>query len=869
MKSRPPTRRRVVALAALLVVLALTPAARTPGPAGGNLPPAARAAAPAGGGNGAFLAAQADLAKKALRSRDYYAAHAAWLAVLEFDPVNLAALEGLVEVAGKSKDADAEALYRLELNRTYAAAAQAGDKKAERALEKSLERQALLEPFAGEAAELVARHSAAMAELGAGYLEKGFHGMALTCWTERSMSVPAGSAEAAEARDAITRCLAEGDDYVAGLNVAPDLGDGGRDQAWIADFDKKTEKFSKAGEWETPHYRIKVAGNWRLGETTARVMEQVAVFYRDVWGLQPDPPPAKPDPTRRDVNITPIALNIYLTKEEYLKRTGSPDWSGGVFMGSEVALWDYENSGQSWRATLPTLFHEASHQFMSEAVGGVPSFVNEGIACQFESIEILPNGTIRRDAPNKQYLQDLVKQIKTDPTFSLGYVMDAKNGNEPKFYAPRWGLFHFLRMYVDDQGGYLYRDALEDYIYSFKRGTPGNAEEHFEEHLVQPLAVPGIASFADFERVWRQWILDLDASLKGRDKRLEQYRSQARMAGLRGEHQTARAFFEKIFDLEPDDPEMLVGLATAAEHTGQPDRAVWMLRRWLAISEPDAPDRSTHAATMTRLDPFSQERASARNELVGGMAGLAQRYDREALPLMAMRVAHDVLEIDPYDPSSRALVARLERETGRSVIRWQRLFNGIDLQGWVGAGSSAAFHVRDGELVADYSRVVDPNNNTEEAGVSLYQTLFVDRNMAGDWSIEMQVNTSADWELAGLCFGARDADHFEAIVLRRGNDGMNRVDFGSFDGIWSFRGDGSYKASYDPTAAAGTRLRVDVRDREVSVTIDGTPLKPVVGGVERGSIKYPMTALRGDAGLLASKGVTRYSDLRLLAGRAR
>jgi hypothetical protein len=141
---------------------------------------------------------------------------------------------------------------------------------------------------------------------------------------------------------------------------------------------------------------------------------------------------------------------------------------------------------------------------------------------------------------------------------------------------------------------------------------------------------------------------------------------------------------------------------------------------------------------------------------------------------------------------------------------------------------------------------------------------MVDRKVDGDWSIETRIKCKDDWQIAGLCFGVKDILHYEAIVLRHTGDGINNVDFGSFDnGTWTFRGDGSVKATYN--AAEGVTLRVNVRGREVSVTVNGQTVKPIVGGKSLPAMKYPLAALRGDIGLLASKGVTRFSDVRLLA----
>jgi hypothetical protein len=257
---------------------------------------------------------------------------------------------------------------------------------------------------------------------------------------------------------------------------------------------------------------------------------------------------------------------------------------------------------------------------------------------------------------------------------------------------------------------------------------------------------------------------------------------------------------------------------------------------------------------------------------------------------MAMRCARSVLAVEPFDPSARALITRLEKETGLTLLRWQRLFNGFDLEGWYSAEGSGSFFVDGGTLLNDSNRVAairDKKKGDDEGegaagpgpaadeGIT-YQALLLDRKVDGDFTLEARLQTGADWKISGLIFGARDTDHYEAIVLRNrpgdekgpGGKALNNVDFGSYDsGAWTFRGDGSIKAEYD--AAAGVVLRLDVRGRAVSVSIDGTPATPIVGGQFAKSIKYPQGALRGDVGLLGSHGVTRYTDIRLRAGDER
>ncbi len=834
--------------------------------------PAARA--PLGDGYGKLVAAQSAAASTAARKGEYEAAEAAWTVLLEYDPSSAVALEGMVDAAAGREDVDAEALALRELIQVWRPLVEAGDNKLARELKKMEQRRSEIDPHAGDAAELLQDYLEDMKELGAAYLADGLHANAMVCWSKVASLVSKGSVDEVAALNAIETCLFEGGDFVAKIDV-PRREIGGKDEAWIAAHDKKTAKWNKAAMVETPHYRIRTNAGWRMLMAAAGAMESVHAFYREIWGIVPDPEVGRPDPSLRNVTVPRIDLNIYRERENYLKRSGAPEWSGGVFKGSEVATYDYSGGtdGESWRDSIKTLFHEASHQFMSVAVGNVPSFVNEGIACLFEGIDILPNGTIRRDLPVMSRLNDLEQRIRAGRLVSLRDVMDPVKGNEPDFYAPRWGLFYYLRMCVDDQGAYIYRELLEDYIYEFKKGTPGNTVEHFENFFLVPTAdSTGVENFDQFEKAWRQWILDLKRNLGEKDERLSAFRKDARMAGLKKDLETALRFNERILDLEPEDIDATHGVAETCEKLGSLDRSVYMYRRFLALSEEDEKRRPKAVSRISALDPHSGSWDEAQRSLVGGMAGLAQKYAAAEMPLMAMRVGHDVLELNAFEASARALVDRLERETGKSVIRWERLFNGFDLDGWRSPGGEGPYYVtRGGDLKADYSRVYDKDRPTgEDAGVSLYRNLFLDRAVQGDWSLEARISADDDWEITGLCFGAKDADHFEAIVLRKTGKGtLQNVDFGSFDGDWNFRGDGSYKADYDIHSKDGVMLRIDVKAKEVFVTLDGEPLNVVVDGKDRESIAYPAGALRGDVGLLVSRGVTGFQDIRLLASKAR
>ena len=854
---------------------------------------AAAATAPVlGTGFERFREGQVNAAKAATRAKDWPAAEAAWDALLEMDPRSIEALDGLADVAQKRGDRDAEVLARLELNERLGQAVAAGDGAQSRPLAKSVERLAQLDPFPGEADALLAAYGEAQAELGRRYFAAGFHANALAAWQRRLLACRPGSPEAQAAQSALAEVLAAAPDAVAS-RYEPVEPPGGPDAAWIAEHDRKHAKFGSAAKWETPHYRIKTNAGWRLGNEVAQCMERVHAFYREIWGIVPDPKPARVPPGLREIAVSPIDINIFATRAEYVTRAGTgneSDWSGGVFKGSEVDTYDQSGpGGKGTRTMMTTLFHECSHQFMDVAVGDVPSFITEGIASLFEGIQVLSNGSIRRDLPVPDRLTPLAEALRKGTALPLRKVFNAPE-NKPELYMYRWGIMYFLRMYVDESGRYVFRARLQDYIYDFKRGGVGDEVEHFTTFVLDEVKAPGLLTFDEFEAVWTKWILDLDAELKTADKRLDGYNAKGRMAGLQDQHADALRWYEKSLDVDADNPDALFGSAEAcaalakAEPAGPAqvsfnDRAVLAWRSFLDAAAEEDERRAPAQSKADRLDPEAEFATDARRSLVGGMASLAQKYDQEKMPRLTMRCARAVLSVEPFDPSARALLARIEKESGLSVVRWRRLFNGFDLEGWYAGEGGESFFVDGGMLINDSARAKSAKAGAlaeAEDDAVTYQALLADRKVDGDFTLQARLQTGKDWAIVGLVFGARDSDHYEAIVLRNrpgdekgpGGGALNNVDFGSYDtGIWTFRGDGSIKAEYD--AAAGVVLRVDVRGREVSVSIDGHPVQPIVGGQIVQAIKYPLGALRGDLGLLASRGATRFSEIRLRAGDER
>lgn len=815
-----------------------------------------------------FLAKQSDLAKAFVRKKDWAGAVKAWRNVLEMDPASLAGLTGVADAVQAMGSRDGELQARYELADALSRAVALGQKDQQRALDSTLARIAELDPQEGRTEALLLDYSNAQKELAKSYEIAGFPASAITAWGRRARLVLVGSSEYLEAAKAIDEIKRTAPAYVA-QRFDPGIVLPTRDAAWIALQDKKSAKFSSALKLETPHYRIKTNAGWRMLQASGAAMERVHGFYREIWGVVPDPKPSKVDPKLREVAIPFIDVNIFKTRDEYIHRTGTgkSDWSGGHFNGSEVNTYDHgEQGGENGiPATLETLFHEASHQFMAVCVGSTPSFVNEGVASLFEGIELLPNGDVRRDLPVNSYLQPLAAALKDGSAPPLKSIFNADE-NEPEQYKYRWGVFYFVRMFVAPDGSYPFRERLVDYIYEFKKGDIGDKAEHFEEFFLKPAALPACQTFAEFEKVWRMWILALDEEQRSGDKRLADFRSKAQ-ASLANDPVTALAYCDRALDIDPDDNLVLATAARACDTMQMKDRALATWRRVLDGLDEESPLRPEATKRIHELDPILADADAARTALAGGMASLAREYDQEAMPLAALRCNRQVLSVDPFEPSARAMVTRLERDTGFSVQRWQRLCNGFDLRGWWGADLKFFAPIEGGVT----SGAAPPGKDKpESAGSLVYQALLCTRQVTGDWAYEARIQTDANWNLVGLVFGAKDSTHYEAIALRKGPDGITRIDHGAYVAeAWTFpHTDGALKfPDADPTK--GILLRIEVRGRMVSASLDGKPILPIVEKQNVASVKYPLAALHGDIGLLASGGVTKFTDVRLLAGAER
>jgi hypothetical protein len=231
------------------------------------------------------------------------------------------------------------------------------------------------------------------------------------------------------------------------------------------------------------------------------------------------------------------------------KKTMLADWAGGSAPegwwspgSNEVITFDTRNTGTERRGTLDpmlvTLFHEASHQFMTllSKGGFTPAWLNEGTASFFEGTTAMADGRVLWPGAAMGRLLSLVSELQSgSPTArqTIEYAEPGSYGAE--YYAFGWGLCYFLQEYEDATTlEYVYRPLYAEYrSRAITKG--GDPMKVFEDVFLGKKSPLGHQTFEDFERDWKKWILDVVQPLNRTDdkarnlrmKRVEQYLAAA------------------------------------------------------------------------------------------------------------------------------------------------------------------------------------------------------------------------------------------------------------------------------------------------------------------------------------------------------
>ncbi|MBK7644103.1 MAG: tetratricopeptide repeat protein [Planctomycetes bacterium] len=629
---------------------------------------------------------------------------------------------------------------------------------------------------------------------------------------------------------------------------------------WVAKNDPLHSEWDTAWELETEHYKVKTDAGYRVLMTAARAMEQVQVFYRLFHQYK-----------TKNEKIPIAGVWIFKNHDEFMT-LGKPSvtWAAGFWNGSEVVTFDPRGEGSTAGLTdlLDVLFHEASHQFTSLAGGGsVPAWLNEGMASFFEGTRLLSNGKLDWNLVASGRLYPLVDDIKAG-THKLADVIQGNVEDYRVFYPWGWGIVYYLFNAEDAQGHLIYRASMRDY---FQKYSTDQHLARFTEFFVTNPKVEGVATIEDFEKRFKQWILDLADADRGKIDVARKFEERGDQQVRLGDWKRAVELYDRSLERDPDYPEVLWKLAAALEQTGETDRAAGILRQWLTVMAPGFLDGSADVDTLKRradaqaripkLDTSAKQLAEIRVKFHGDSLLLASDYDKAGLPRMALRVLRGPATAEPPSERAREMYFAIADKSGVSLESWRLIFNERDLKGFYGGGEGD-FQVEDGVLVASIKEDSDNANKngptTGSAGgadaaaarpdLFAFRRLFVDVEPAGDWSLSAEVLLDKSSTLAGLCFGKKADGRFCGVgLLPKGY--VDLATLGASDGKPLTRNKVDLLSGWN-------KLRVDVAGTRVVVTLNGNEVVDYLFETR--------AEIRGGFGLLAGLGKASFREIKVL-----
>ena len=676
--------------------------------------------------------------------------------------------------------------------------------------------------------------------------------------------------------DAVQRLAAAPDPSLAADAKPVDLLEG-VSREWIREHDEETRAWSDRAKIKRENYRTQTNAGYEILIRCSEAMEQMNAFYRKFfrYGTEED-----------GGSVSRIDLNIYADRDEYLQKTGAPEWSGGLFTGSSVETFVTDGG---FEGTVGTLFHEAAHQFvgLATSAGG---WLNEGIASFFEGTRILSNGTVQMNLPANHRLFPLARRLEK------GWMSDRSDGIEqgdpnqipekaptleilvkgnyewaPAWYAPAWGFVFFFYNFQDPvDGRFLYRDALLEFIQApggvsaFEDKVLGNPAEPTKRVEVRYQAEDLPTTVGEANQLWKEWLIELRDIQLGRSQPVRPWLDWAHYAVRREAWEHAFEHYEKGLQDSPADVGLLVGFADLlADELDNPDRATKLAKR--AVQQLEAQpevDEKLVAAIDKRLkkwDPARETIDEIQAELWATAQGIVRRYRSAGLNMMTMELAWR-LGVELEVPGMFEIYEQAYRDSRKSVQLWRLAYNEEDLRGWADSGNGN-FNVDGIHIESDFD---DAENEYD------YRFLTLDTITSGDFSIECEVAAMpGEVTYCGLVFGKKTERAFHAALVFPEKEAQVGTTGSGFIDLVSFFGDTDNRTwrhvpTFDPNspvqvseAERWDKLRVDVIGSVVDVWFNGR----YIATQDFGSAD----ALRGAFGLVTGPGEARWRNVRYLA----
>lgn len=276
------------------------------------------------------------------------------------------------------------------------------------------------------------------------------------------------------------------------------------------DLDEAAAERTEGDAWplitlESEHYEFECNLEPEVVQLVADTLDDIHAYYVQIYF----------DGDEKAARSPKATIRVHPSKESMLG-----DWSGGTAPEgwwspgeNRVTCYDTRTTTGSLDWMLTTLFHEASHQFMtllSRKGGWAPSWLNEGTASFFEGAVAMADHRVLWPDAALPRLMNLASMLESSSGPDARQVVSYSSpGSYPGDHYPfGWGLVYFLQQYEDPATlEYVYRPLYAQYRETITT-KGGESMALFEEVFLGKPSPLGHASFDDFERDWKAWILE-------------------------------------------------------------------------------------------------------------------------------------------------------------------------------------------------------------------------------------------------------------------------------------------------------------------------------------------------------------------------
>ncbi len=451
----------------------------------------------------------------------------------------------------------------------------------------------------------------------------------------------------------------------AELEEIAKLADSIRSATEKVDLDKAGDGERPADGWpeykfESQRYVLRADLEPAVTEKLGRTMDEIFEFYVQIYF---DGDRSRLDPRKATIFVHSSHADMGKSWKGGGQIPGGW-WSPGEW---QVHCYDTRSDAGTLDEMLATLFHEASHQFMTMLAGGggTPAWLNEGTSSFFEGAVAMADGKVLWPDAAMSRLTTLNAMLNGQrlggPTPSF---LDVISYNEPGSYAPEyypwgWGLVYFLQQYEDPETlEYSYRPKYIEYRDEvIKRRTHPRAA--FEKIFV---GMGKHTTIGAFETEWKRWIqqviFPLHVGMQRRELRMalvDRYLGAA--AAAAGDKKKAKVPAEELLlralgHIEyvrarvdgPDkpDPKLLLLQADVFERVGRASSTAPLLEQLLEMAgdgrwEASEDDLAKLEKRLFKLDAKNAalRMANARaKSLARGALELVDAYEKAKTPLL-------------------------------------------------------------------------------------------------------------------------------------------------------------------------------------------------------------------------------------------